>query len=57
MKNTILDSLAKEKQANILEASLLIPLRLSKNILAKSKFFKKNSISNLNLKSNIQLYM
>ena len=40
----------KDKQASISRILPLIPLRPNKSILAKSKFFKKNQISNLNSK-------
>ena len=42
-----LNNISKDKQANISRIPLLIPLRPSKSILAKSKFFKKNQMSDL----------
>jgi len=44
----------KDKQADISRIFLPIPLRPSKNILAKLKFFKKNLISTLNSQANKQ---
>jgi len=48
-------NLAKRKQANILKVSPPISPRPSKSILAKSKFFKKNSTLDPAHKSNKQL--
>ena len=42
-----LNNISKDKQANISRIPLLISLRPSKSILAKSKFFKKNQMSDL----------
>ena len=52
MKNIIYNSLAKGKQANILKFPLPILSKSSKSILAKFKFFKKNSTLDLAHKSN-----
>ena len=56
-KNTITYKLTKGKQANILRISLPIPLRPSKSILAKFKFFKKNQSLNLVSNFNYQSYV
>jgi len=57
MKNTTQNSSDKDKQANISKVPLPISLRLNKSILAKSKFFKKNSTPNLDHKLNNQSYV
>ena len=56
-KNMINNNLSKDKQANILRIPLPIPLRPSKSVLAKSKFFKKSLPFNLASKSNEWLYV
>ena len=45
VKNIILNSVFKGKQANNSRISSFIPPKPSKSVLAKSKFFKKNKIS------------
>jgi len=59
INNTIYNDLAKEKHANISRVPLPILPRLSKSILAKSKFFIKNSTldSNQLLNSNNKTYI
>ena len=52
MKNILNNNLAKGKQFNISKIPFPISLRPSKSILEKSKFFKKNFVSNLAHKSN-----
>ena len=58
MNNTIYNNLAKGKQANISQVPPPNLPRPSKSILAKSKFFKKNSTSDPNqlLNSNNKTY-
>ena len=46
----------KDKQANISRIPLSISPKPSKNILAKSKFYKKNQILTLNFQLNKYLY-
>ena len=45
-----------KKKANVLKASLLIPPRLSKSILAKLKYYKEKPSSSLSFTNNSQLY-
>ena len=42
VNNTTINKLTKKKQVDVLWIPLPISFRLSKSILAKSKFFKKN---------------
>jgi len=48
--------LTKEKKADISRILPSIPPRLSKSILAKSKFYNKNLLLSLNFKPNIKSY-
>ena len=57
IKNTTTYKLTKDKQANVLRIPLPIPLRPSKIVLTKSKFFKKNQSLNLVPNSNYQSYV
>jgi len=46
----------KEKQADMSRIPLSIPSRLSKTVLAKSKYFNKNLLSNFSFKNSDYLY-
>ena len=51
LNKKIPSNMSKDKQANVFRISLLILPRLSKSVLEKLKFFKKNTIVDLVNKS------
>lgn len=55
--NTTSDKLLKEKKVDISRIPSLIFSRPNKSILTKSKFYKKNQSSTLELKSNNKSYV
>ena len=56
INNSAKDNLAKGKKTNILRVLPSISSRLSKIVLVKLKFFKKNSVVNSTSKSSKQSY-
>ena len=56
VKSLLTNKSVKDKQANISRIPLSISPKPSKNILAKSKFYKKNQILTLNFQLNKYLY-
>ena len=56
INNSAKDNLAKGKKTNILRVLPSISSRLSKSVLVKLKFFKKNSVANSTSKSSKQSY-